>query len=248
MQVCARVCVRCLCFSVFDCLLLICICVLVSCVCVCVWSLRCFCCCCCRWLNPFFTLADMNECGTHTHKHTHRHTHTHTLIHWGILIPFGVLCIDPSNSPTCCQRQRLLPSSVYYYSCCCCCLVCVRVCVFVYWLLCQLFGGFCLPVNPPNNLPLPTLFTPSPLLPLPYPRWLPGNFVNYKSFAFGSMLMSLPGTTPTSSAILLPMSRMTTMCVCTCMCVCVCVCLFLHNLRNFLQFWQLCYAPGPLSR
>lgn len=157
---CVRVCVCecCLFFSVFDCLLLICICVLVS--CVCVWvcvclSLRCFCCCCCHWLNPFFTLAHMNECGNHTLTHTHTH--------WGILIPFGVLCIDPSNSPTCCQRQRLLPSSVYYYSCCCCCCCClVCLCVCVYWLLCQLFGGFCLPVNPPNNLPLHSPFHPFP--------------------------------------------------------------------------------------
>lgn len=100
--------------------------------------------------------------------------------------------------------------------------LCVCVCLCIDCFVNCLGASACLSTLPTISHSL-SRFTPSPLLPLPYPRWLPGNFVNYKSFAFGSMLMSLPGTTPTSSAILLPMSRMTTMCVCTCMCVCVCV-------------------------
>lgn len=111
--------------------------------------------------------------------------------------------------------------------------VCASVCVCVLTALSIVWG--LLPACQPSQqspTPTPSPVSPLPPLPLPYPRWLPGNFVNYKSFAFGSMLMSLPGTTPTSSAILLPMSRMTTMCVCALVCVCVYFCITYATFYN----------------
>lgn len=85
-----------------------------------------------------------------------------------------------------------------------------------------MFGGFfCLPVNPPSWLPL--------VLPLPTFSSLPGNFVNYKSFAFGSMLMSLP-TARQSAPAHVPHDYH--VCVCVCLNVCVYFCITYATFYN----------------